>query len=1066
MTTLTLEKNPGILFFKKKIEALMYKNEQNLINKNLFSQDVSEEGAKCFLLGRYENIYEQINNNTLHNIYENIEMDQRVKLHLDIDLKNELDDVDNLRLFRKLIPKSINLINSYLKEYGIENPKTLILRSKNLSKKISGHIIYPDVIFESIMHMKYFIWCVVKSDLIDKNIIDKNIYRVGCFRVYGCSKYNRNNHLIYSGGINYRATDPKEIFMDSLVTNVSNLEYVEMERYNKTPKEKSQGNIVKVNIKDLVTTNRKVVRNYIYIIENKDIKKIKRMLNKLTKDHCENYCQWISMTYCLADLSRNSENEDNGEIIYDLWEKWCKKSKRYNKVSNDDIFEKISLDFIDGNYLPIITNNKHRFRKVLRSEILDNKFSSYNVETINTKDLSDLLKDSIKETFMNNDVIIFKAGTGTGKTTLGRTMLSDWNKGIISISSRCTMSKKHADDFCLTLYKDCEKSGCRLRYDDCKRLSIVLNSLLKISEDNYEGGVVLLDEISKLHEYFRSCLLNKNRGKIFSIYYKLIKNASKVIMLDADLTEIDVKTIMEIRKPRRYKFYKNVHKNREGVKATFYKSSDFLIENLIKDYVNDISFVACFDSLTKMKDVTIEMEKRKKAHYEELKKTNPALEESKKQLILYSSEHTDKEKEINTEDWENNYAMYTSIVTFSISYVSDTKTRVYAFGFNKILTPFEINQQIQRTRNQLDVNIYVTNSCSQIIHNSVEELDKDIANRVNNFYENIAEIKPIPENADSEKKKNKLIEQNRLYKNLFLNTTFKEETSKSYYPYYLKYILNEMGYEILEDNEDDTGFVLENNKELYKQEKMSILDNIVKNKEVINKQLSESFIKRLEILRLEPKNMNDFSKELIVDSSKFMNHINLRYYLCSDINDKLKEIMLNDFDENIVNNIHCKLGYFALVMKELNIKHGLIFNSEKDIENFKKPITNEKIIKHFEIIVKTFRFGKKNIKELKKPGGYLILYKLALNMCRHLFGHEIIKIKKTTKKIDDTVKLISKQNLNLKFLKSNINLLPNNKILRINDELCKSLKISKESIHELIEKELNIIRNRRIELIE
>ena len=219
------------IVFSKKADALYYLHNYNWRSGlKLFSEDVNNIGAKRFILSTKEDICDLVTSTHAH-VYENIEQRDQVKLHIDIDYKTRISERYKLDiLFNRLIKLAIDIVNKELIPFKVINPKIIILRSnmvinKNSENKISGHIIYTNVVFENISHMKTF-FLSIKSDLIDNKTIDKSIYRTGCFRMFSCSKKSKNNKLKFFKGINYnKPTLFNQLFNDCLVSEITENNY-------------------------------------------------------------------------------------------------------------------------------------------------------------------------------------------------------------------------------------------------------------------------------------------------------------------------------------------------------------------------------------------------------------------------------------------------------------------------------------------------------------------------------------------------------------------------------------------------------------------------------------------------------------------------------------------------------------------------------------------------------------------------------------------------------------------------------------------------------------------------
>ena len=88
--------------------------------------------------------------------------------------------------------------------------------------KLSLHLIYPEIIFNNIYEMKYF--------MNDIQLIDQNPYKIGCFRMLYCSKIGKNNKLLFFRGIDYeKPNDDYLLFLDCCICySQNNIKSVEL----------------------------------------------------------------------------------------------------------------------------------------------------------------------------------------------------------------------------------------------------------------------------------------------------------------------------------------------------------------------------------------------------------------------------------------------------------------------------------------------------------------------------------------------------------------------------------------------------------------------------------------------------------------------------------------------------------------------------------------------------------------------------------------------------------------------------------------------------------------------
>ena len=177
------------------IKSYSKKPIENELNKQLFSYDVSTLGAKNFLFTSYTDIYDIIINKQ-SNFYEDNTFSTRIKLFIDFDDKIIFNtELERDKYADKIIETIIPQVNNKLFTlFNIKDTPVIILISDTLLK-MSLHFVYPDIIFNNIYEIKYF--------MNDINFIDQSVYKVGCFRMLLCSKMGKHNKLIFNNSRNY-----------------------------------------------------------------------------------------------------------------------------------------------------------------------------------------------------------------------------------------------------------------------------------------------------------------------------------------------------------------------------------------------------------------------------------------------------------------------------------------------------------------------------------------------------------------------------------------------------------------------------------------------------------------------------------------------------------------------------------------------------------------------------------------------------------------------------------------------------------------------------------------------
>jgi hypothetical protein len=418
---LTIEKK--FSYFPKKDQAIDFLQNSKNKDYRLFSEDViyyqKKNITKKYIVATEKSIFNWITHKNA-NIYECFELNQPVKLFIDVDYKTKIYDSMKLsKLADDMIKNSINIINTELLKYGFKNPSIMVLKSHlairpGEENKISAHIIYQNVVFKDISYMKLF-FLTIQSDLITKKIIDPSVYKVGSLRIMHCTKMGKDNKLRYYKGINYikpenDAFANEQLFYDSLVTHVTKPPNIDIE--------KAFDKFVKKNIK-LVKDNKINPKNvsepkFLYYFTDNELDELESLAKRITPEHMNNYSQWIVITYAFIDLFEHVEDKDFKKQIKRLWIKLCSQSESYNAVENEKYFQTLKLDFITANYIPSVVNSSFRFNKYIPYKLVKPDFSKYTNILENDQFINPSLKDKLKDI----DVLAAASPTGSGKTTL------------------------------------------------------------------------------------------------------------------------------------------------------------------------------------------------------------------------------------------------------------------------------------------------------------------------------------------------------------------------------------------------------------------------------------------------------------------------------------------------------------------------------------------------------------------------------------------------------------------------------------------------------------------------
>ncbi len=144
------------------------------------------------------------------------------------------------------------------------------------------------------------------------------------------------------------------------------------------------------------------------------------------------------------------------------------------------------------------------------------------------------------------------------------------NRSVLLIGHRRALIKNICTRLGLNCYLDdkTEPDGRERReqeiYARKKRYGVCLDSISKVRDHHYD--MVVIDESEQVLQHFLSETIGSKRTECFEIFSEILRNASRVILLDADLGWTTYKTIRSIYSPKQ----QNQTKPKTTPSATFY----------------------------------------------------------------------------------------------------------------------------------------------------------------------------------------------------------------------------------------------------------------------------------------------------------------------------------------------------------------------------------------------------------------------------------------------------------------------------------------------------------------
>ena len=890
--------------------------------KQLFSSDCNMKGAKKFIITTFEKAYKIIKETK--NLYEDQTFNNKIKLHIDIDYNKVFTtDLHRDKLADEIIENVINKVNDKIKEvFNIENPEIIILISDTLNK-LSLHIIYVNIVFSSIVDMKFFFMNV-------SNYVDMNIYKRGCFRLYKCSKLGKNNKLIYYQSLNYNKPKDKYLFfLDTCITytNITNvLTY-------------SNNNIIKKfnNFKNPTSklNHANYVRNYIY--KHYNLEKVKEALELW---NINNYNDWLTISYAIKDLYLGITDEKEQDELYYIYDEICSKSDKYDEDKNFDIFYDLK-PLIDINYIFSNVDTNYFIHPFYNYKKLIFNLDKYQNKILQDSKFIDIDIDEI----IKYNIIYLKSPTGTGKTTILKQLISkiglnSANLSIISITSRVNLAGEHVKNLGLEFYKNINPTD--MKY--CDNLVVQLESIWKCNYKNFKNGIVILDEVNSLLSHLRSPTFINKRRECYTYIIEIIKNAKYVICLDADLSDWNIEFINMITQ-KEYIVYQNICKNKININATFYHSDQIMIDIMSQHIEKNNYFVACFDSLSKMKLII-----------EYLSKSRENQKNS--DWLIYSSEV--EYDLIDTKTWIKKFVFFTPTIIYGIDY-NENITDVFCFVHKFHLNPLQVYQMINRVRKINNVYVYCHEKLFYLKYKSID----DVKDEFYSFEKNLIDL--VPDYNDYCK-----IDEEP-YKVMYFNFKYMDSLLKTNIKEYLMDMMLEYGFNI---NENKVIVGKKYNKP--KEETKVIKDKIV------------------ELLNLDKENMTDFEKELTSNDKKLDKHFNLRIYLKNNYDIKLTTSIDKNLLTETISNKNIKIKIFAELMNVLQISNLESFDKNVS-KNFNTTINNIWLNENMETIMKIFDIRGKKYK-YTGVAVYYTIYQLLITIFKNIFDEKLLISKKV--KID------------------------------------------------------------------
>jgi len=222
----------------------------------------------------------------------------------------------------------------------------------------------------------------------------------------------------------------------------------------------------------------------------------------------------------------------------------------------------------------------------------------------------------------NHQSIIIQGGKASGKSYMKKQYIKRWRSSggkVINIGCRRVLCESQSTEWELTYILDAEKESYSLPviFERDGGLSVVIDSLLKLKNIDWENTLIILDEF----EQFVSHLLTSNtsvkdyRGYILQFLedcFKLsLATGGKIIASDADSSDISSDWLEGVTgiKPFKLKNINKSHNNNCFIFAGDKSGYDDLIKNIFNDLANKEKIFVASDSRKDLEALLIEVQK-------------------------------------------------------------------------------------------------------------------------------------------------------------------------------------------------------------------------------------------------------------------------------------------------------------------------------------------------------------------------------------------------------------------------------------------------------------------------
>lgn len=778
-------------------------------------------------------------------------------------------------------------------------------------------------------------------------------------------------------------------------------------------------NILKQKDKNMVVDKNIVIDKPIVKISNIELKELDSLLDMIRHDIWDNRDDWIRIGLIIFNMGGS----------FELWCKYAQKSSKFDindsckqwnsfKSNNSKIVTKASLleKKADGKYKYIDDDlfKKYVFNQSYReytpiSKDLINKLQLKYIETPPTEKyvtLAEPIKATDNKTYDMKDyeTILVIAPTGSGKTSntakyVYKYDMNDDKKVVrlICPTSRITVAHQVINSFAESgiIVDDYDK----VNINKSTSLAIELESIKKLIKRDWSSYTVYIDEIDSLIiSMLTSSTHNGIRKIVFDKLMTIVKNCKRLIVTDADMSDITIQYISKLRNMEKAILLKNNYIEPEKKKAVQYNNENEILNKII----NTISakgdgFAVCCDTLSRVDSLRLLV-----MGTEEYKK-NPS------KFLFYTSQLGNRYIHDASKEWKDKYVFYSPSIIYGVNFVPKNNQDVYVFVDSKILTCCQIVQQVTRTRKIRSLYYFlseVSQSETKLKYNSIEDVINDINTKINQYnkiYKHNAQYNDMAttilmnvmtemDSVTVNKNMEQIVDLENLFSELYCMNILRNDTLMSNFGYHFKLQLIAKGFEISsigvkkyissKDKTNTKKNIKENNVLAIK----NMLENVFDNDNFIGDKYHKTLYDLCNYVGIQISDINKY--EFLLDKTSRNDYFGTISLMNNNAitMDKLKKDKENDFDIINAKTTNVAIKLCIDIEKILNIQR-LDINNNNHMGKYNNPIVCEStIVKSYAQIM--------NSKTTPVVDIWKDLYKMLINLYRHIAGNKIVITKK------------------------------------------------------------------------